>query len=735
MNDHVDLFRAPRNSLQPTVATPESRSRRQRRKSSRKEPGVKLIDRPSTPDMTRARTPAQRPNSPPPEPRKPLTKARIRELWMILLGRLVQMVRLRQLNGINAEKALFRQKQMSMGSRVKRLEENTAQMDESLEYLERHVQDNSSAISALDESIVELQPVVGRVEKLERAQKSQTRIIVDVEEKLQEIDVEIQRLRTSSNRNSSISSNVTTAVTNAIAAQLQDVSAKFAVQASAIETSEKILVQVNETEIPALHDKLELSLFTIRQEAEQRTNETAQELQKIIHQLQTSQRNSDVNLLLRITDYCNRIYHTLLGMSGAMLQSVEMSKIEKSGKAPMRSLVDVGIDLLHGIFSHFITNCKTLSSQEPESEIDFLVETSMDFQQQLNKLKSQAAMAKAAAHANNNDNHNSTSVAPNSSFDDHLVFITTTKLKELEGALITREAQKEGNQTPELILFMHDAVVQVRSILFLLLLHTEATKSQHHIEDLRSSQALVQNKLEEHGFALGHLDSTVAMVKMMNSRLDSFMEMSFSYAKEDDVKKSIEELMTANNDMRDLLTTSLDATRTETLERDGLLGEEMNQLIARVSKKLDKDELLWTQEVLERQVQNVANSSLDDHDLVDIHRRLRRKVDKNQLKLLLPNQPGSSSMANVTTNNEVEQKAPPLIGAKCISCQGELPPTKSMIKNAVRDEVQHEFARARAQKLRPSSLATFNASNHRSMETFKKELLLASLQQQKHANK
>ncbi|POM59629.1 hypothetical protein PHPALM_31608 [Phytophthora palmivora] len=137
------------------------------------------------------------------------------------------------------------------------------------------------------------------------------------------------------------------------------------------------------------------------------------------------------------------------------------------------------------------------------------------------------------------------------------------------------------------------------------------------------------------------------------------MELSFSYAKEDDVKKSIEELMTANNDMRELLTTSLDATRSETLERDGLLGEEMNQLIARVSKKLDKDELLWTQEVLERQVQNVANSSLDEHDLVDIHRRLRRKVDKNQLKSLLQNQPGSNfegSMTNITTINQDGQK-------------------------------------------------------------------------------
>ncbi|POM59628.1 hypothetical protein PHPALM_31607 [Phytophthora palmivora] len=599
MSDHVELFRSPsssRNLMGPNVVTPVVRARRQRRQSNRKESDAQSNDQqPSTPH-DHSRNTVRKSISPPPplpvEPRQPLTKARIRELWMILLGRLVQMVRLRQLNGINAEKALFRQKQMSMGSRVKRLEENTTRLDESLEYLERHVQDNSSAINALDESILELQPVVERVQKMERTQKAQARTIVDVEEKLQEFDVEIQRLRTSTRRTSSISSNVTSAVTNAIAAQLQDVTAKFSSQASAFEASEKLLAQVSGTEIPALHDKLELSLYTLRQEAEQRTSETAQELRKIVEQLQTSQRSSDGNLLLRITEFCNRIYHTLLGMSGAMLQSVELSKSEQSAKMPTRSLVDVGIDLLHGIFAHFITNCKTLFSQEVESEIDFLVETAMDFQQQLNKLKSQAAIAKVAAQAvDTSDNNGSaaTPAAPTSSFDDHLVFITTTKLKELEGALITREAQKEDNQTPQLILFMHDAVIQVRSVLFLLLLHTEATNSRHQVEDLRSSHVLVQNRVEEHGFALGHLDSTIAMVKMMNSRLDSFMELSFSYAKEDDVKKSIEELMTANNDMRELLTTSLDATRSETLERDGLLGEEMNQLIARVSKKLDKD--------------------------------------------------------------------------------------------------------------------------------------------------
>lgn len=660
---------------------------------------------------------------------------------MILLSKLVRLARLRQLNGLNAEKSLYRRQQMSMGSRVKRLEENTTRLDESVEYLERHVQDNSSAINALDESIVELQPVVDRVQKMERTQKSQARAIVDVDEKLQEIDVEIQRLRTSVRRNSSSSSNITSAVTNALSAQLQDVSAKFLSQSTAFEASEKLLAQVCETEIPALHDKLELSLYTIRQEADQRANEAAQEFQNIVKHFQALQRTSDGNFSLRLSEFCDRIYHTLLGMSGAMLQSVELTKIEQSTKNPTRSSLDVGIDMLHGIFTHFIANCKSVVSNEAESEIDFLTGSAMDFHQQLDKLKGQVAMAKAAAHALETGGNNETPApVQTSSFDDHLIFITTTKLKELEGTLVTREAQKEGNQTPELTLFMHDAVVQVRSVLFLLLLHTEATKSRRQVEDLRSSHTQVQNQVEEHGFALGHLDSTIALVKMMNTRLDSFMELSFSYAKEDDVKKSIQELMTANNDMRDLLTTSLDATRTETLERDGLLGEEMNQLIARVSKKLDKDELLWTQEVLERQVQNVANSSLDEHDLIDIHRRLRRKLDKNQLKAFLQNQRGqleqgtsfARSMTNLNGFDESGQKSAPLIGAKCISCQGELPPTKAMIKNAVRDEVQHELAKARAQKLPSSSVATFNVSNHRSLDAFKKELLLSSLQQKKH---
>ncbi|ETP17145.1 hypothetical protein F441_08390 [Phytophthora nicotianae CJ01A1] len=735
MDDQVELFRASssKNLLRPTTTTPVVRTRRQRRSTNpRKASGVQPTDVPVTHEPPTL--PAQRSATPPStaivEPRPPLTKARIKELWMWLLGKLVRLQRLRQLNGINAEKALFRRQQMSMGSRVKRLEENTARLDESLEYLERHVQDNSSAINALDGSIAELHPVLDRVQKMERGQKTQARTIVDVEEKLQEIDVEVQRLRTSVLRNNSVSTNVTSAVTNAISAQLQDVTAKFSQHTSAFEASEKLLTQVSETEIPALHDKIELSLYTIRQEAEQRTKEAAQELQKIVEQLQTSQRKSDGRLLVRITDFCNRIYHTLLGMSGAMLQSVELGKSEQSSKTSTRSSLDVGIDLLHGIFTHFITNCETILPQDTGSEIEFLIETSKDFQQQLEKLKGQAAIARAAAFAleisGNNDTHGSNPVQ-NSSFDDHLVFITTTKLKELEVALVTRETQRDDSQIPELMLFMQDAVVQVRSVLFLLLLHTDAIKSRLQVEELRSSHNQVQNTVVEHGFALGHLDSTIALVKMMNTRLDSFMELSFAYAKEEDVKKSIEELMTANNDMRDLLTTSLEANRSETLERDGLLGEEMNQLIARVSKKLDKDELLWTQEVLERQVQNVANSSLDEHDLIDIHRRLRRKVDKNQLKALMQSQAGQLEAGSRSVANTADEghKSAPLVGAKCISCQGELPPTKAMIKSVVRDEVHQELAKSRAQKTPPS---TFNASNHRNLETFKKELLLASLQ-------
>ncbi|KAE9045047.1 hypothetical protein PR001_g5123 [Phytophthora rubi] len=755
MDEHVELFRSSSSSgnlIRPAMLTSVVRARRQRRQTStRKESDFQINE--LSPQEVRGggTTRPQSANIAPTEPRPPLTKERIRELWMFLLAKLVRLQRLRQLNGINAEKALFRKReQMSMGSRVKRLEENTSRLDESLEYLERHVQDNSSAINALDESIVELQPVVDRVQKMERTQKSQARTIVDIEEKVQELDVEIQRLRTSARRTSSMSSNVTTAVTNAISTQLQDVAAKFSNQASAFEASEKLLTQVSETDIPALHDKIELSLYTLRQEAEQRTSEAAVELQKVVDQLQNSQRISDGNVLLRITDFCNRIYHTLLGMSGAMLQSVELTRAEQSTKNPSRTSLDVGIELLHGIFTHLIANCKSLfSHDEVESEVDFLVDTAMDFQKQLEKLKGQAAIAKAATHAldtgGNTEGHDNapTPTVPNSSFDDHLVFITTTKLKELEVALITRETQKEGNQTPELTLFMHDAVVQVRAVLFLLLLHAEASNSRHHVEGLRTSYAAVQSKVDEHGFAIGHLDSTIALVKMMNTRLDSFLELSFAYAKEEDVKNSIEELMTANSDMRDLLTTSLDATRSETLERDGLLGEEMNQLIARVSKKLDKDELLWTQEVLERQVQNVAKSSLDEHDLIDIHRRLRRKIDKNQLKSLLQGhrgrlEPGMSfarNISSIATIDEGSPKSAPLIGAKCISCHGELPPTKAMIKNVVRDEVQNELAKSRAQKLPPSSLATFNASSHRSMDSFKKELLLASLQQQKHGSK
>lgn len=390
MDEHVELFRSSSSSgnlIRPAMLTSVVRARRQRRQTStRKESDLQLAEQ--SPLSGRSTRPLSA-NLALVEPRPPLTKERIKELWLILLAKLVRLSRLRQLNGINAEKALFRKReQMSMGSRVKRLEENTSHLDESLEYLERHIQDNSSAINALDESIVELQPVVDRVQKMERTQKSQARTIVDIEEKVQELDVEVQRLRTSARRNNSVSSNVTTAVTNAISAQLQDVTAKFSNQASAFEASEKRLTQVSETEIPALHDKIEFSLYTLRQEAEQRTNEAAVELHKVVEQLQNSQRVSNGNQLLRIIDFCHRIYHTLLGISGAMLQSVELTRAEQSAKNPSRTALDVGIELLHGIFTHLITNCKSLfSHEEVESEIDFLVNAAMDFQKQLESSK------------------------------------------------------------------------------------------------------------------------------------------------------------------------------------------------------------------------------------------------------------------------------------------------------------------------------------------------------------
>ncbi|KAG7391352.1 hypothetical protein PHYBOEH_006752 [Phytophthora boehmeriae] len=762
-DDRLDLFRptpsaAP--SARPTVLTSSVRTRHQQRRhtNSRKSSNVQIAET-EPPKSAGSRTksmfvhspPATPPLPVPDEPRVPLTKAAIRQLWLTLLSKLVRLYRLRQLNGLNAERALFRKQQTSMGSRVKRLEETNAQLGDALEYLERQGQDSNSAITALDEAIVELQPLTEKVDKLERAHKTQARVIVDVEEKIQELGVEVQRLRTSAHRMNSMNSNVSTAVTTAISAQLQDVSSKFTHHLTAFQNTEKMMVEVSETEIPAIHDKIELSLYTLRQEAEQRASEATAEVQKLFDQLQNSQRNADGNLVLRITEFCNRIYRTLLGMSDAMLQSVELSKVEQTIKKTARSPLEVGIEFLQGIFMHFTANCKALMSVEAESEIEFLVEAATDFQQQLEKLTGQAAIAKAATQSlaldagNNNDTYGSNptpvDTSQNSSFCDHLVFITTTKLKVLEKALLTQHSHKTASHAPELILHLNDVVVQVRAVLFLLLLHAETMDSRNQVEDLRTSQGLIQNKVIEQGFAIGQLESIGAVVKLMNSRLDTFIEYSFAYAKEDDVKKSIEELMTANSEMRDLVTSSLEATRSETLERDGLLGEEMNQLIARVSKKLDKDELLWTQEVLERQVQNVANASLDEHDLVDIHRRLRRKVDKDQLKSLLVDQSGrvgsSSGSRLATTIISTEDHGPkaPLVGAKCISCQGDLPPTKAMIKNAVREEVQQEIAKSRAQKLPSSSLPTFSVSNHRSLEAFKKELLLSALQQQKPSSK
>ncbi|KAL8019627.1 hypothetical protein Plhal710r2_c015g0066301 [Plasmopara halstedii] len=740
VNDEVEVSRPPSTKSLTQVAS--INRARQRRPSTLKVSNVKsedqlaIIEGPLPLSIQRSiSSPSSCTRN---DPRPPLTKAQIKELWLFLLAKLVRLNRLRQLSGSVAEDTLFRPQQTSMGSRVKRLEESSTRFDKSLDYMSRIVQGNSYTMNALEERLPDLQIVLNMVQSMERSQISHTQTLGDVEEKLQELDFGFQRLRMLERRRSSVSSKE---VTNAVSAHLQDVSARLSHQISAFEASEKILTQVREAELPALHDKIDLSLYAIRQEADLRSKEVAEELRNLVEQVQTSQRAAHGTLFTRLNVFCNRIYQTLLGLSGAMLQFAKLVDIDQTSKLSSRSTFDVGIDLLSNILTQLLASYRTVSFEDPGSDLDVLVESSTSFLQQLEKLKREAANAKVTAQARETSGKSDArglKFAQSSSFDDHLVFITTAKLKDLERTLVTQEDQRESIQTPELLFVIHDAVVQLRSVLYFLLVHSQGIKSCSLVEELRSSHEIVQHAVKEHGFTLKHLDSTVAIVKMMNARLDRFMELSFTYAKEDDVKNSIQELMTSNNDMQDFLSSSLEVNRSETIERDGLLGEEMNQLVARVNKKLDKDELLWTQEVLERQLQNIANTSLDDSDLVDIHRRLGRKMDKSQLEAVLQGHRGQlklGSAQSTTKNDKNGQQYAPLVAAKCISCQGELPPTIAMIKSVVRDQIHQEFARSRTQNMSPSSLHTFNVSNHRNLGAFKKELLLAALQQQRSSSK
>ncbi|RLN94386.1 hypothetical protein BBJ28_00008430 [Nothophytophthora sp. Chile5] len=775
IEDELDLFRASPTSLPPervSLQVSVARARRQQRRhtSVRKDSDEQPNTRASLPSVREGPpavlqstpeadlpSPDHAPASSPLDPtaiRSPMTREEICALWRRVFVKLVRLQRLHQINGSNTERAFFRRQNLPMGSRMRRLEETTADMDDTLQHLEGSVLANSSALNTLDEIMAEFQPAVEeKFKEVERKQRAQAQIMVDVEEKVEALDVEVRRLRASSRRNSSMSPGVTTAITSALSTQLQDLYSKFTDHVVTFQASETLLTHVIETDLPALQEKMDQSLYTLRVEIEHRALEASGETQKVFDQLQTSQRVSEGNQIRRNTALYSRIYRVLLGMSNAMLQSVELTKSALSKKKLARTPLDVGIELLQGIFSHCMADCEALQVEEATPEVECLMEMTADFHQELDKLKGQAVQARVAMQSlsldvngnnNNNNNNNSThdgvaAVEPainhSSSFDDHLVFVTTTQLKTLEGMLVARDAQKDGNSPPEWAFHVRDLVVQVRSVLFLLLLHSELLDPPHQLEALRSSQALIQSDVTDHGFTIGQLGSTIALVKLMNTRLDSFMELSFAYAKDEDVKKSIQEILGATTETRDELAQSLEFTRIETLERDELLEKELNQLVTRVNKKLDKDELLWTQEVLERQLHSVANASLDEQDLMDIHRRLRRKVDKDKLRSLMQGQHGSTDSNGgvaADTGGGAAGSKTPLVGTKCISCQGELPPTKTMIQTVVREEVHNELAKSRAQRIAPSS---FNTSNHRNLDKFKKELLLSALQQSKHASK
>lgn len=714
------------------------------------------------------------------ERRTPMTKDDIKRLWQRMFTRFVQFRRLQILGGASPDK-IFRKQNMSVGARVRRLEETTADLEEMLDVLEINTQANIQSV-ADHQAHVDAQ-----VAQLHEDKQLQGQMIIGVEEKLDLIELDLRRVRTSSRRESG--QMVSSSAVNALTTQHQELATRFSDHVTAFQGVEIMVEKLSELELPALSTKFETMLRNFRHEVDHKSKELAKELMKAIDRVQTAQVAAEAGFAKRTNTFVSRLYRDLMSLSRAHLVSLEMVRSAKArqliaatdgggggggSSKTKRSLFDVGLEMLQSIFEGFQNDYQALHTQQGESTtstmLGALLERAIDFQDELEKLKKQSAKAKTSAisaFSTANEGGNGASLG-SSSFTDRLVLVTTTQLKALESLLASNEPNgtaenglrddgdddEAGNS--DVVCQIKDLVVQLRAVLALLFLHSELFDPHQRLQVVVATQDAIHKEIRVHDFALAQLNTVGATVKMMNSRLDSFLEMSFLFAKDEDVKKSIQEMLSSSDLARDSLSQQLEHTHAEAQKRDEMLERELAQLVARVNKKLDKDELLWTQEVLERQLQSVAKGSLGEDDLLDIHRLLRNKLDKTYFNALLLEQrnrmaesgggsgAGLGGVYGAASGGGVPGNAP-LIGAKCISCNSELPPTKAMIKSVVKDQVQHEVAKTLARQQPPgagvagaitvaggggNAAPLFNASTHRNMEKYKKEFLAATLQQQ-----
>lgn len=675
--------------------------------------------------------------------REPMTREQMKTMWRRVFVRFVQLQRLQLLNGASVDKAFFRKQNVSVGARVKRLDETVVDLEATMELLETDIRNNSHNVQALDQIITHNQIVMDhKTKQLDKGQIDNARRLVGLEEKLDNMETEVYRLRTVGNRrDSSVSASTASAIVT-LETKFLEMHARVAQHGTALQSAEITITKLCDVELPGLREKVDRSIDNVRTEMQLKRDELAKDIGKSLQRLQTAHEKSRELILSQISGSIERVYCDLLMISHALLSAVDMMKFAK-GKS--RTPVDVGLDLFEQIYAGYEASDTETTADEDGGALAVFFSKNVQFKQELAKLKDQSAKAKAMA-ATTDSSGDSSSIAM------HLVYVATAQLRALEDLAQAISTPVDSSMTAsevELVFRARDLIVQMRTVLFLFFLHSQLLSPMQSIQTMQTAQSEMHEELKTHGFAIAQADSLGAVVKLMNTRVDSLIELTFSFAKDADVKNSIQEILNASSDARSSLAKQVETTAAETAARNERLEKELLQLAGRVNKKLDKDELLWTQEVLERQVQNVAKSSLGEEDLMDLHRMLRGKMDRVHFEALMHEQhrasllSGDAGGSSLLMGSDGVPRGVPLVGSKCISCQNEEPPTKAMIKSAVKAEVQQEIAKILAkQPLHNAagapvvtSAATFNVSTHRNLEKHKKELLLAAMQQQHQQSK
>ncbi|KAJ0411258.1 hypothetical protein ATCC90586_004174 [Pythium insidiosum] len=638
----------------------------------------------------------------------PLSKEVIRELWNRVFTKLVQLRRLQSIHGGSAERSLFRKQNMSMGARVKRLEEATTDIEDTMEMLEGNLRTTQQVIDSIGQHAATIASQADKKSrKLEEVQQMHDKALLGLEEKLEAFEAEIRRMRTSSRRDSSQGS-FSSAMMSQVASQLHDLNSRVTELSTAYHATESTVRHVIEADIASLGSRTDQSIKELRYELESKTKELSKDFTRWLQQMESTRATNESQLENRLATALDEIYRDMLVLTSSLLFAVDLLKQNTSSPSKssrQNSPFFVAVSLLQNVFSAFQASIRPLQQTDLAATVTVLVEKVNSFNHDLTKLKEQARQASALATANASASQPTGSLT--STFEDHLVLLLSAQLRSFEGLLASqsKEASDDAGATLTLTCHMKDLVLQFRAVLFLVSLNKSLMEPREQIAGLKNAQDEIRQVVMTHEFALGQFATIESLVKMMNARLDSFVDLTFSFAKDSDVKKSMQEILAANDEFRALLSSQLDATNADAVKRDELLEREVTQLVGRVNKKLDKDEMLWTQEVLERKLQSVAKSALGEEDLRDIHHALRSKLDRSQFHALLQQQ--HTKLLEMSGNGNggplmqflgAGGSDQPLVAAKCISCNGEVPPTKTELRAAVKEEVEQQVAKLLAKQ-------------------------------------